>query len=97
ADFLGIPGLLEPEEVTTLLRAHQAEQAKKARTQRPASGSDELTRRRTARKELTQLVAAWAKKTGDPHALIHTELRRACGGPEVARASADQIEARVKT
>ncbi|MDE1557767.1 MULTISPECIES: DEAD/DEAH box helicase [Actinotignum] len=97
ADFLGIPGLLEPEEVTTLLRAHQAEQAKKARSQRPAPGADELTRRRTARKELTQLVAAWAKKTGDPHALIHTELRRACGGPEVARASADQIEARVKT
>ena len=97
ADFLGIPGLLEPEEVTTLLRAHQAEQAKKARTRRPAAGTDELTRRRTARKELTQLVAAWAKKTGDPHALIHTELRRACGGPEVARASADQIEARVKT
>lgn len=93
ADFLGIPGLLEPEQVTSLLRQHQAEQTKRQRVSHaPVS---ELKRRREARKELTQLVAAWAQKTGRPHALVHSELRRICGGPEVARASAEQIEARV--
>ncbi|OCA96022.1 DNA phosphorothioation system restriction enzyme [Actinobaculum suis] len=97
ADFLGIPGLLEPEQVTTLLRQRQAEQARHRRNgeKKPAAQS-ETQRRRKARKQLSQLVAAYAQKTGDPHALIHTELRRACGGPEVARASAEQIEARVK-
>ena len=98
ADFLGIPGLLEPDQVTTLLRQHQAEQAKSRRSAAGAAGAQgmsETQRRRKARKELSQLVSAWAQKSGDPHALIHTELRRACGGPEVARASADQIEARV--
>lgn len=56
---------------------------------------DETHRRRAARKELSSLVSAWAKQTGKPHALVHAELRRICGGPEVARASADQIEARI--
>lgn len=95
ADFLGIPGLLEPDEVATLLRQHQAEQTKKQK-ERPASvaPATELKRRREARKELTSLVAAWAQKSGKPHAMVHAELRRICGGPEVARASADQIEAR---
>lgn len=96
ADFLGIPGLLEPEQVTTLLRQRQAEQShRRATTPTPERPLDETHRRRAARKELTSLVSAWAKQTGKPHALIHSELRRVCGGPEVARASSEQIEARV--
>ncbi|MCF2707147.1 DEAD/DEAH box helicase family protein [Arcanobacterium haemolyticum] len=99
ADFLGIPGLLEPEQVTTLLRQHQAEQNRRQKdapshgaSERP--NTDEMRRRRAARKELSSLVSAWSLKTGRPHAMIHSELRRICGGPEVPRASADQIEAR---
>ncbi len=96
ADFLGIPGLLEPEQVTTLLRQRQAEQSSKRKAQPAAARTmDETHRRRAARKELSSLVSAWAKQTGKPHALVHAELRRICGGPEVARASADQIEARI--
>ncbi len=96
ADFLGIPGLLEPEQVTTLLRQHQAEQNKQASSSQVASrpGADEMRRRRASRKELSALVSAWSLKTNKPHALIHSELRRICGGPEVPRASAEQIEAR---
>ncbi|MBE6483810.1 MAG: DEAD/DEAH box helicase [Actinomycetaceae bacterium] len=98
ADFLGIPGLLEPEQVTTLLRQHQAEQSKRHKREEPkaAAPRDELQRRRAARKELKALVATWARRTGKPHALIHAELRQRCGGPEVARASAEQIEARIE-
>lgn len=92
ADFLGIPGLLEPEQVTTLLRKRQAAQS--ARPKKAAPVSDPR-RRREARKELTSLVSAWAQKSGQPHAFVHAELRRICGGPEVARASVEQIESRI--
>ena len=92
ADFLGIPGLLEPEQVTTLLRKRQAAQSAQPKKAAPVS---DPRRRREARKELTSLVSAWAQKSGQPHAFVHAELRRICGGPEVARASVEQIESRI--
>ena len=92
ADFLGIPGLLEPEQVTTLLRKRQAAQSAQPKKAAPLS---DPRRRREARKELTSLVSAWAQKSGQPHAFVHAELRRICGGPEVARASVEQIESRI--
>ena len=91
ADFLGIPGLLEPEQVTTLLRKRQAAQS----AQPKKAAVSDPRRRREVRKELTSLVAAWAQKSGQPHAFVHAELRRICGGPEVARASVEQIESRI--
>ena len=94
ADFLGIPGLLEPEQVTTLLRKRQAAQAAQPKKAASAPVSDPR-RRREVRKELTSLVSAWAQKSGQPHAFVHAELRRICGGPEVARASVEQIESRI--
>ncbi|WP_281180967.1 DEAD/DEAH box helicase [Actinomyces vulturis] len=101
--FLGLPGLLEPEEVAALLKARQAEQIKTqkraqkaAHLRRQNSGVDDARRRAAARKELSQLVAAWARRTGQPHGVIHTELRRVCGGPEVAGASTEEIEKRVE-
>ena len=94
ADFLGIPGLLEPEQVTTLLRKRQAAQAAQPKRAASAPVSDPR-RRREVRKELTSLVSAWAQKSGQPHAFVHAELRRICGGPEVARASVEQIESRI--
>ena len=92
ADFLGIPGLLEPEQVTTLLRKRQAAQSAQPKKAAPVS---DPRRRREVRKELTSLVSAWAQKSGQPHAFVHAELRRICGGPEVARASVEQIESRI--
>ncbi|QOQ38561.1 DEAD/DEAH box helicase [Trueperella pecoris] len=96
ADFLGIPGLLEPDQVATLLRERQAEQQKNSgkKTEARTTVMDSR-RRREARKQLSSLVAAYAAKTQRPHAMIHTDLRRACGGPEVARASLEEVEARI--
>ena len=48
------------------------------------------------RKELNKLVAAYATKTGSPHANIHMDLRRACGGPELAQASSEQVTERIE-
>jgi hypothetical protein len=100
-DFLGLPGLLEPDQVATLLRQRQADHLK-ARGGAPSAREVEAERseqehRRAAelRKELSKLVSAWAKRSGQPHGMIHTELRRKCGGPEVPLATADQLTARV--
>ncbi|GAA4288895.1 DEAD/DEAH box helicase [Georgenia daeguensis] len=101
-EFLGIPGLLEPEQVTSLLRARQAEQIKTQKRQAKAdatrhtnAGVDDHRRRQAARKELSTLVSAWSRRSGKPHGVVHTELRSRCGGPEVALARTDEIEARI--
>ena len=49
------------------------------------------------RKELNGLVGAWSHRTGQPHGVIHAELRQACGGPPLPQATADQIQARITT
>ena len=127
-DFLGLPGLLEPEQVALLLRKRQADQLKrKARLperERPqgpvatpvgpargggppgsplharaagAPGSPPASRQTLAalRKELNGLITAWHHRTGQPHGTIHAELRRACGGPPLPQATAEQIRARI--
>ena len=157
-DYLGLPGLLEPEQVAQLLRRHQADQLR-TRSQGgaatsglpgvsgpgvPGSGAagvagatgalgariavgpggpetpgftagasgDSGPRSGTAagpaaaapvsrevlaglRKELNGLVRAWNHRTGQPHGVIHNDLRRACGGPPLPQATADQIRARI--
>ena len=49
------------------------------------------------RKELNGLIGAWHHRTGQPHGMIHADLRRACGGPPLPEATADQIRARIDT
>lgn len=97
-DFLGLPGLLDADQVTTLLRQRQADQlnARKSKGQ-PADDRAAMDHRKQAelRKELSQLVGAWARRSGQPHGAVHSELRRRCGGPEVALADPGQLEARV--
>jgi hypothetical protein len=49
------------------------------------------------RKELNGLIGAWHHRTGQPHAMVHADLRRACGGPALPQATAEQIQARIDT
>lgn len=107
-DYLGIPGLLDADQVAVVLRARQAAQTAKGAsrhrrpTQDPAgsSGSGEdgpAAHRHIAglRKELHSLVGAWARRSGAPHSSIHATLRRTTGGPEVALASSSELQARI--
>jgi superfamily II DNA or RNA helicase len=102
-DYLGLPGLLDPEQVATLLRARQAKQValqKKAPAPVTAPVAAPLAtheRRAALRKQLNALVAAHHHRTGRPHGSIHTELRRACGGPPTAVCSVEQLEQRIAT
>jgi superfamily II DNA or RNA helicase len=116
-DFLGLPGLLAPEQVAALLRKRQADQLKQRTRAAKASGPDAgaagsvpaqpgsattgpVTTREALgalRKELNGLIGAWHHRTGQPHGMIHADLRRACGGPPLPEATADQIRARIDT
>ncbi|CAM3680761.1 DEAD/DEAH box helicase [Isoptericola cucumis] len=99
-DFLGLPGLLDADQVTTLLRQRQADhqRGRGATPSEAALERSEAEHRRAAelRKELAKLVSAWARKAGRPHGTVHTELRRRCGGPEVPLATAEQLQERVE-
>jgi superfamily II DNA or RNA helicase len=119
-EFLGLPGLLEPEQVAQLLRKRQASQltkragqsdqarsgprapagiAAQAGTAAAAEAPPPATARETLaalRKELNGLIAAWHHRTAQPHAVIHADLRRACGGPPLPQATGEQIRARIE-
>jgi superfamily II DNA or RNA helicase len=96
-DFLGLPGLLDVDQVSALLRQRQADQVSGRKRSVAADELAQMDHRKQAelRKELSQLVGAWARKSGQPHGSVHNELRRRCGGPEVALADPDQLTARV--
>jgi superfamily II DNA or RNA helicase len=141
-DFLGLPGLLDPDQVRALLRKRQdAQLAARSRPVQPtarsasarsASASSASASARSSstaaftsatsvsatspvpevspaaapvsrqalaalRKELNGLVGAWSHRTGQPHGVIHNELRRTCGGPPLPQATADQIRDRIDT
>ncbi|MFC5177682.1 DEAD/DEAH box helicase [Nocardioides taihuensis] len=98
-DFLGIPGLLEPDQVRALLHSRQSERARRQR--RDAADEDAVQEITTheqlavLRRELNGLVAAWHHRTGQAHGITHAALRKECGGPAAAVASADQLNARI--
>jgi superfamily II DNA or RNA helicase len=96
ADYLGIPGLLDADQMRDLLRRRQDEQLSK----RPASGDvprpSTHGQLRELRRELNTLVSIAHHRTGKPHGWIHNELRRLCGGPPIAAATTDQLKARIE-
>ena len=145
-DFLGLPGLLDPDQVRTLLRKRQdAQLAARSRPVQPpppppppppprspaarlraarlgallrnprlhtghpcvrhltstrgTPAAPPVSRQALAalRKELNGLVGAWSHRTGQPHGVIHNDLRQTCGGPPLPQATADQIRDRIDT
>jgi superfamily II DNA or RNA helicase len=105
ADYLGIPGLLDADQMRDLLRRRQEEQL----TKRSREGGDIQLgtathsvrvsthgQLRELRRELNALVSIAHHRTGKPHGWIHNELRRVCGGPPIAAATTDQLKARIE-
>ena len=111
-EFLGLPGLLEPEHVHELLMQRQSRQSRHRRAREAREGSSTETGgadagattlppalHRTLREQrqlLNSLVGLYARQSGEPHGAVHAELRRVCGGPEVARATVAQLQARIE-
>lgn len=111
-DYLGLPGLLEPDQVRALLQQrqeqqlrdvskreaeHKAEQATEQAEKPKQQPQDVQERLKGLRKELNSLVSLHHHRTKKPHGAIHNELRRVCGGPPTAMATIEQIEERIAT
>jgi superfamily II DNA or RNA helicase len=108
-EYLGLPGLLTADQVSTLLAKRQADQQAAERRQRPGVATEVVVpgqpaaprnageRRILLRRQLNALVAAHHHRTGLPHGKIHAELRRLCGGPPSAQATIEQLEERIAT
>ncbi len=100
-DFLGIPGLLDADQVGQLLRQRQQEQQsrRRGRAPEPVPADPAVPDHRQLtelRGQLAKNVSAWSARTGTPHGVVHTELRKACGGPAVAQANEEQLQRRLK-
>ncbi len=107
ADYLGIPGLLDADQMRALLRDRQTRQVQERSSavvaEAPAGPAVAAAAERVAtadrlgelRRELNSLVAMHHHRTGKPHGVIHGELRRECGGPPTALATADQLSQRI--
>nr|WP_275426134.1 DEAD/DEAH box helicase [Nocardioides gilvus] len=108
-DFLGIPGLLDHDQVRDLLHSRQSERAKKQKSALAARSAEAKTvtesidnystheQLAVLRRELNGLVAAWYHRTGQSHGITHSALRKSCGGPAAAVATAEQLHARINT
>ncbi len=100
ADYLGLPGLLEPEQVASLLAERQRRQvARAARAERRERVPAEESLFRALegrRKELNSLVSQVARVRGVPHSHVHAGLRREAGGPALAQATTAQVEERIR-
>ncbi len=99
ADYLGLPGLLEPDQVAALLADRQRRQVARAgRRERRDQVPPEVSLHRALearRKELNSLVAQVARVRGVPHSHIHAGLRREAGGPPLSQATTEQVDARI--
>ena len=129
-DFLGIPGLLDADQVMDLLRKkHSDELDRREQEERERRAAEAAAAHRreilgipdtpataapagnnsginngtnnsveeleSLRKMLNTVVSIQAQKTGRPHGAIHTEARKACGGPPTALCNAEQLQARI--
>ncbi len=99
ADFLGLPGLLSPEQTAVLLR--QRDEQIRSRTTPLAYEAAERTAGAASaedagrlRREIHSLVAQVAHRSGESHARIHAGLRRDVPGPGSASAGVEILRAR---
>ncbi len=104
ADYLGIPGLLDAEAMRDLLRRRQEAQMTRRSRAVGDIGPSTASHLRVAkhgqlrelRSQLNTLVSVAHHRTGKPHGWIHQELRRICGGPPIAAATTEQLQARIE-
>jgi superfamily II DNA or RNA helicase len=97
AEFVGLPGILSPEQIAQVLSRRDAHARKRASGVETARPSVEATAWRAGaelRRDVNRLVGVLAARKGSPHAEIHAMLRRVVPGPASAAASSDVLERR---
>jgi len=98
-EFLGIPGLLSPEQTAALLKSREADVKRRAGVKRalpPKPETSHLVHEQSSalRREINRLVGRIARQTGQPHAQLHAQLRRTVPGPPSASAPLGVLQQR---
>jgi hypothetical protein len=102
ADYVGLPGLLSPEQIAQLLSErdadlrHRASSATRGAGEASSAPAEMVAWRAAAelRREVNRMVSALSARTGTPHAQVHAQLRRAVPGPASAAASTEILSKR---
>lgn len=105
-DYIGLPGLLPPDEIATLLQKRDDDIRRKlgepmrgniAVEEKPELNPIELQQLKlAARKDISRLVGRAARKTGMEHSRIHSQARRAVPGPPSVDADIDILNQRIE-
>jgi superfamily II DNA or RNA helicase len=99
-DFVGLPGLLTPEQTASLLASRDAQLRRPAAegpgpaTEGPGPSAGSWRSVEDLRREIHQLVGQRAARSGRRHAEVHLEIRRAVAGPPSATAPVDVLVSR---
>ena len=101
-EYLGLPGLLDPEQMALLLTRRDAALRRKVTEVRntpievaeTSAGQNGWRAAAALRREVNQLVAQVAARTGSPHAKVHVQVRTAVPGPVSAAAGVELLERR---
>ncbi|MDP4691227.1 MAG: DEAD/DEAH box helicase family protein [Candidatus Nanopelagicales bacterium] len=95
-DYLGLPGLLSPQDMATLLAARDAGLRRQVAAVSEEPDVTPATWRDTqgVRKDIHRMVSVLAARTGKAHGQVHAELRRVVPGPPTAVADYDTLVAR---
>ncbi len=106
ADFVGLPGLLSAEQTAALLSRRDADHRRRASSTRVdevateaelvQADADAQSWRQAGdlRREINSLVGQLAARTGAPHGVVHSRVRKAVPGPPSAAAPVDVLSAR---
>ena len=92
--ILGMPGMLSPEEVSSLIAEHRAKQMQfSSKKPKEKTLSDQLS---DLRSELSDVVWAYAKQIDSTPMAVHAQLKRALGGVPAPLASLDELKERIE-
>lgn len=101
-EYLGLPGILDHDQVAEVLqaRAHRQQRIQDDRARNLVNDGHQTVQplHRSLKEQrtlLNSLVGLYARQSSMPHAKVHAELRRICGGPAVGQATAHQIQQRI--
>jgi hypothetical protein len=94
-EFLGLPGILSPEQTAALLaRRDSAARRRAVGAEPPVAEAARWRAGAELRRDVHRLVGVLSARTGESHARIHAELRRAVPGPASAAADVEVLERR---
>ena len=98
-DYLGLPGLLTPEQTASLLASRDVELRRRTSGLFEEDAGEPVAPSswrevEALRKDINRLVAQVAARTGRKHADVHVDVRKEVPGPRTASASVEVLLAR---